>query len=299
MLGGASHERHRDRRDAIHSTCARSHPTGGRCTCRTALPPEADAPVLPEIEYPIGPTRQGVLDHMLDSEGDQTVAQIVAGLGNVSRNTAETAIRREYEAGRLLRVAPGVYRLAPPKPLEPPKPPPPPEPEPVRSDGMTDKEWLAALEAWHIDPSTWDVEKFGPLPDQPGRLLPAHIEFLFTDRLRKRAARRREAEAAAARRAAADAELRNQLLAACNGNFTSGPGLEDLAPIKAVLELVPLDRVLSAIRWKVDKLCYPKNPTLTSWRDRQLLKAIGEYFCEAILVPSMVDAWAAAGTVPQ
>jgi hypothetical protein len=39
--------------------------------------------------------------------------------------------------------------------------------------------------------------------------------------------------------------------------------------------------------------------TLTSWRDRQLLKAIGEYFCEAILIPSMVDAWAAAGTVPQ
>ena len=57
--------------------------------------------------------------------------------------------------------------------------------------------------------------------------------------------------------------------------------------------------MLSAIRWKVDKLCYPKNPTLTSWRDRQLLKAIGEYFCEAILVPSMVDAWAAAGTAPQ
>jgi galactokinase len=30
-----------------------------------------------------------------------------------------------------------------------------------------------------------------------------------------------------------------------------------------------------------------------------LLKAIGEYFCESTVVPSMVDAWAAAGTAPQ
>jgi hypothetical protein len=72
-----------------------------------------------------------------------------------------------------------------------------------------------------------------------------------------------------------------------------------MGDLQLVKRFVPLDRVLSAIRWKVDKLCYPKNPTLTSWRDRQLLKAIGEYFCEAILVPSMVDAWAAAGTAPQ
>jgi len=259
----------------------------------------AEAPALPEIEHAIGETRRRVLDHMLDSEGDQTVAQIIAGLGNVSRNTAETAIRREYEAGRLLRVAPGVYRLAPSKPPEPPKPTPPPEPEPVRSDGHTNEEWFAALEAYLVDPSSWDVEKFGPPPDARDHRIPWDIEMRFTDRLRKREERRRDAEAAAARQAAADAELRAKLLAACNGNFTPGPGLEDLAPIKAVLELVPLDRVLSAIRWKVDKICYPKNPTLTSWRDRQLLKAIGEYFCEAILIPSMVDAWAAAGTVPQ
>jgi hypothetical protein len=38
-----------------------------------------------------------------------------------------------------------------------------------------------------------------------------------------------------------------------------------------------------------------RQPTLTSWRDPRLLKAIAEYFCEAILIPSMVDAWAAAG----
>jgi hypothetical protein len=52
--------------------------------------------------------------------------------------------------------------------------------------------------------------------------------------------------------------------------------------------------VLSAIRWKVDKVCYPANPTLTSWRDPRLLKAIGEYFCESILIPGMVKAWSEA-----
>src|SRR5258708_29339564 len=122
----------------------------------------ADARPLPEIEYPIGATRQAVLDHFLDSEGDQTIAQIIAGVGNVSRNTAETAIRREYEAGRLLRVAPGVYRLAPSKPPEPPNPTPPPEPEPVRRDGPTNEEWFAPPEAYLVHPSSWDVEKFAP-----------------------------------------------------------------------------------------------------------------------------------------
>src|ERR1700730_5938423 len=44
------------------------------------------------------------------------------------------------------------------------------------------------------------------------------------------------------------------------------PGLDDLAPIKMVLETVPLDLVLTAICRKVDRRCYPANPTLTSWR---------------------------------
>ena len=118
----------------------------------------------------------------------------------------------------------------------------------------------------------------------------------MNERLRKRKERRRDAEAAAARQAAADRERRNQLISACNGNFTPGLGIEDITPIKAAMELVPLDHILSAIRWKVCTLCCPANPTLRSWRDPRLLKAIGDYFCEAILVPSMVQAWAAAGT---
>ena len=89
-----------------------------------AAPPEAAVPAsaevpaaaLFEIEHPIGPVRQGVLDHLVDSEGPQTVAQIIAGLGNYSRGTIESAIKREFDAGRIERVAPGTYRLAPPRP---------------------------------------------------------------------------------------------------------------------------------------------------------------------------------------
>src|SRR5258708_739981 len=73
------------------------------------------------------------------------------------------------------------------------------------------------------------------------------IEARFADRVRKRQERRKEAEAAVAKRAAADAELRAKLLAATGGNYTPGPGIDDLAPLKRAPGLVPLDRLLSGI----------------------------------------------------
>src|SRR5258708_34147947 len=231
----------------------------------------ADARPLPEIEYPIGATRQAVLDHFLDSEGDQTIAQIIAGVGNASRNTIETAVRREYEAGRLLRGAPGVYRLASPKPPEPSKPAPPPQPESGRSDGMTNQQWFDALESWLVDSSSWDVEALGPPLDQPGHKIPWDISMRFSERLRKRLERRKDAEAAAARRAAADAELRDQLIAACYGNFTPGPGLDDVSPIRAILEDVPIDHVLIGLRQKVDRRCDPMSAPIASWREVRFL----------------------------
>src|SRR5258708_36506626 len=80
-----------------------------------AAPPAANGRIALELEFPVGSTRQAVLDHFLDSEGDQTVAQIMAAMPTgTSKNTAESAIRREYQAGRLLRVAPGGDGLAPP-----------------------------------------------------------------------------------------------------------------------------------------------------------------------------------------
>jgi hypothetical protein len=75
----------------------------------------------------------------------------------------------------------------------------------------------------------------------------------FNDRLRKREERRRDREAALARQAAANAELRAKLIAATHGNFTPGPALDDVSPIRAALELVPLDSILQSIRMKTDR----------------------------------------------
>src|SRR5260221_722905 len=116
-------------------------------------PPVANGRVPLEIEYPIGSTRQRILDHFQDSEGDQSIAAILAAMPpGTSRNTLESGVRRELESGRLLRISPGVYRLAPRRPLG--QPAPPPEPEP---DGLTDEQWLSALDAWLAD-GAWDVE---------------------------------------------------------------------------------------------------------------------------------------------
>jgi hypothetical protein len=234
-----------------------------------------------------------VLDALLDAYEPLSVSRILAEMPpGTSRNSGESAIKREFDAGRIERVAPGIYRLAPPKPPEAPKPPPP-------AGSHADDEWIARIEAWQADPTTWNVEEDGPPPNDPNHRIPLDVVGRFKDRLRKRDERRRDAEAAASRQAAADADLRNKLISACNGNFTSGPGIEDIAPIKAALELIPLDLILSVIRWKVCKLCCPANATLTSWRDPRILRAIAKEFCESIIIPNSVDAWAAAGTAPQ
>jgi len=256
-------------------------------------PPETAAPASPEangrahveVEYPIGSTRQRILDHFLDSEGDQTVAQILAAMPpGTSRNTLESGLRREHESGRLLRVAPGVYRLAPPK--RPGQPAPPPEPEP---GSLTDEQWLTALEAWLAD-GAWDQE-LGPAIDQPGpHKIPREIAARFKARLR----RRDDGAAAAKERANADAALRDQLIAACNGNYSPGPGLDDLAPIKLALELVPLESILTSLRHAVDRLMCPTNEPATSWREPRLLKRIALDYCRYTVATSLVAAWSTA-----
>lgn len=267
--------------------------------------------VLPAIENAIGPLRQAILDHLLDmvDAGPQSVAQILAALpAGTTRGNAEAAIHREFRAGRIRRVSPGHYVLAPPKPPAPPAPPPAAAvallaaiasfAPPIDLAGMTESEWFAALEAWHADPSTWDVAKLGPPPDQAGHRVPPPILAVFRDRVRAREKRAREAEAAAARRAAADRELRDQLIAACHGNLIRGPALDDVAPIRAALETVPLDVVLAAIRGKTDRKIFPGNQPAVSWREERLLRAIAEKFCRYKLAPAMAASWAAGGNAP-
>jgi hypothetical protein len=259
-----------------------------------AAPASAAAPAeraMPEIEYPIGPLRQAVLDALADADEPLSVARIIAELPTgTSRGSGESAIRRELVQGRIERVGPGLYVLAKPTPAEQSKPAPP-DPPAVRIDGMTDQNWLAALENWAVNRS-WDTE-LGPSPDQADNRIPPAVRMRFADRLRKRQERRREAEAAATARAAADQELRDKLIAATGGNVIRGPGIEDVAPIKLALQVVPIERLLSAIRYQTDRKLYPKNEPARSWGEPRLLKAIAES-----IVPSLVATWTAAGTRP-
>jgi hypothetical protein len=242
-----------------------------------------------ELEHEIGENRRKVLDHLLDSveAGPQSVAQIHAALGNVTRGTAETAIKRNFDASLIERVAPGQYVLAKPKPPAPPKPPTP--------TAVEEEKWYAALEAWLVDPASWPAE-LGPRPDRPDRRIPLDVEERFIDRVRKRRERQKEREALAAKQAAADRELLKQLLVPTGGNFRMGPDLEDLRVVKAVLKTgMPLDRVIGVIRRNVDPRCYPANPPLTSWEN--LLKPIAEDFCKALMVPALVKEWSNARAV--
>jgi hypothetical protein len=264
-----------------------------------AAPPEApeaaasaEAPAeraLPfDVEH-LGVLRRAVLDHLVDTEGPQSVAQILAAMPpGTTRGSAESAIKREFHAGRIERVAAGTYRLAPPPKPKP--PPPPPEEEQM---------WFDALEAWLVDSSTWDVEKLGLPPDHADTRVPPPVKLKFVDRIRKREERRKDAEAAAARRAAADRELRDRLIAGCFENVTLGAGINDLSVIKAMLaDGVPLEHILIGLKRTVDRRIDPRAAPIASWRDERFLRAVARCALLEGLLPKLVETWKAAGTAP-
>jgi hypothetical protein len=258
-----------------------------------SVPPEAAPAPEAELETEVNKSaREKVLDHLTDSEGSQTVAEIIQGTGLI-RNTAEQAIFRAVQAGQIERTAPGTYKLAAPKPPRPPSP----EPPPPSPAGHTDEEWIARIEAWQVNPASWNIEEDGPPPNDPNHRIPLDVVGRFKDRQARDAKEREKREATAARQAAADRELRAKLIAATHGNYTPGPGIEDVSPIRAALEVISIDDILSAIRSKTDRKLYPKNEPASSWREKRLLQAIAEHFCRFVVVPSMVDAWSKAGKV--
>jgi hypothetical protein len=268
------------------------HPALGDVTGRLGT----DLPVLVGVrqEAEIGETRRKVLEHLLDSveAGPQSVSQIISALGTLSRNTVESAIRRNLEAELIERVGPGLYILAKPKPAKPSLPltPPPPADEAALFD---------ALERWAVDPASWDVAALGPPPNDPASKISLDIRTRFLDRVRKREARRRDAEAAAARQAAVDRELHSRLLAATYGNHS--PELAaggDVSAIRAALQIVDLDSVLHSIRMKTDKRIFPGNEPATSWSERRLLEKIASDYCNFTVVPSLIAGWSNAEKAP-
>ncbi|SRR6266566_4467973 len=255
---------------------------------------EGEAPTAaPEIAYSNGSTSELVVDHFIDTEGDQSMNQIKAALPHIDPNTIESAVRRLWEKGRLLRISPGVYRLAPEKPPEPAKPASP--PEPVRGDEMSDEEWLAALEAYFQNTTNWNPERFGPPPDVRPNRIPPHVALRFNDRLRKREERRKDREAAAARQAAADDALRSRLIEVCRGNFQPGPGINDLTVVRAMLaDGVPLEHILIGLKRTVDRRIEPQAAPIASWREPRFLEAVAKSVLLGVMLPATVKAWSSA-----
>jgi hypothetical protein len=168
---------------------------------------------------------------------------------------------------------------------------------PSSRNGHSNEEWVARIEAWQVNTASWNIEEDGPPPNDPNHRIPLDVVGLFKDRQAREREKREKREAAAARQAAADRELRAKLIAATHGNYTPGPGIDDVSPIRAALEVISIDDILSAIRSKTDRKLYPKNEPASSWREKRLLQAIAEHFCRFVVVPSMVDAWSKAGKV--
>jgi hypothetical protein len=157
---------------------------------------------------------------------------------------------------------------------------------------------LVTLENWMVDPESWDRDKLGPWLNEPNNRILPDIKLRFTDRLRKRQQRQEERRVAMARQATADQELRTALLTACNGNHAPTLAADDLAPIKEVLKVLPLDRVAMVIRQKIDRRSYPANPPLVSWRDPVFLRLLAEDFCQAFAIPGLVKEWNEAAKRP-
>jgi hypothetical protein len=117
--------------------------------------------------------------------------------------------------------------------------------------------------------------------------------------MRKREERRKEREAAAARQAAADAELREKLIAGCYGNYIPGPGLDDMAPVRAILkDDVPLEHILTGLMRAVDRRMDPQAAPIASWRDERFLREVARCVLLEVFLPRLAATWAAAGTAP-
>jgi hypothetical protein len=122
--------------------------------------------------------RQRVIDHLVDTveAGPQSVAQILEGTG-LNRSACEQALHRAIASLQILRLATGIYKIAPPKPK------PPPEPPRVRSDGTTDEQWLS----WLFERRETGVWRGpGPPPGDPGRMVPMDITWKFSARVEQR-----------------------------------------------------------------------------------------------------------------
>jgi hypothetical protein len=216
--------------------------------------------------------RQKILDHFEDSEGDQTVTQIMVGTG-LNRNLTDSTLSRAVDAGLVERVGQGLYRRAPPKPPRAL----PPEFDPGKQllDGRSFDDWMELVERWWADPSTWDIETLGPYPFSDGNLVPMNVFVAFKHRLEKRQAQ-----------VAEDVALLERLLEATGGNIVKSDELADIRPLKLMIASdISVERIVSVTETRYAA----GGPPIVSWAE--LFQPVAEDHALHVLAPRLVERW--------
>jgi len=96
--------------------------------------------------------------------------------------------------------------------------------------------------------------------------------------------------------AVSDAELLEQLMSAANDNVVPGKGIEDVGPVRVMLESgIELDDVLCTLRGKVDRRAYPGNRTLASWSEHWFVVTVAEAYGRRVMLPAITEKLKALG----
>ena len=140
-------------------------------------------------------------------------------------------------------------------------------------------------------------ERYPPNPNIPYRALAARLgivvegeECVMSEPNRAVATGRPAANAAEKLKPApnlmTDAELLEQLLLAANHNVVPGEDIEDVGPVRVMLESgIELDDILYTLRSKVDRRAYPENRALASWSERRFITAVAETYGRRVMFP--------------
>jgi hypothetical protein len=131
---------------------------------------------------------------------------------------------------------------------------------------------------------------------------PAEAEECVTSEANRAAATGRPAPNAAEKLKPAspdlmtDAELLEQLLLAANHNVVPGEGIEDVGPVRVMLESgIKLDDVLCTLSCEVDRRAYPGNKALASWSERRFVVAVAEAYGVRVMFPVITEKLKARG----
>ena len=141
-------------------------------------------------------------------------------------------------------------------------------------------------------------ERYPPNPNIPYRALAARLgiivegEECVTSEPNRAAATGRPAAGAAEKLKPAspdlmtDAELLEQLLSAANHNVVPGHGIEDVGPVRVMLESgITFDDVLYTLKSQVDRRAFPGNRALASWSEHLFVLDVTATYGRRVMLP--------------